>query len=98
MKTHENETNKHLNQLAEETKALLAATADATEDTVVEARNRLKSVLDSTGEVCARVKAKAVEGAKATDKLIRDNPYQALGIAFGVGALLGFLLSRRSRD
>jgi ElaB/YqjD/DUF883 family membrane-anchored ribosome-binding protein len=97
MNTQQNET-KQNDQLGDETRALLAATADATEDTVIEARNRLKSALDATGEACARVKAKAVEGAKATDKLIRENPYQALGIAFGVGALLGFLLSRRNRD
>ena len=95
MKTHNHERKENLGH---ETHALLAATADATEDAVVEARNRLKSALDATGEVCDRVKTKAVEGAKATDKLIRANPYQALCIAFGAGALLGFLWSRRSRD
>lgn len=98
MNAQNNETNDNLAQLAQDTNALLAATADATDDTVVEARNRLKSFLDATGETCARVRAKAVEGAKATDKVIRENPYQAVGIAFGVGALLGYLLSRRGRD
>lgn len=86
-----------MNQV-EEGSAMLAATAEATEHAVVEARNRLKAALDATSETCARVKEKAIEGAKATDKVIRANPYQAIGIAFGVGALLGFLLSRRSRD
>ena len=38
---------------------------------------------------------KVVTGAKATDRVIRDNPYQAIGIAFGVGLLLGFLVKRR---
>jgi len=98
MKTHANDEKDHQNKIADETRALLDATANATENTVVEARNRLKSALDATGETYARIKARAVEGAKATDKAIRENPYQALGIAFGVGALLGFLLSRRNRD
>jgi ElaB/YqjD/DUF883 family membrane-anchored ribosome-binding protein len=96
MKTHTNHEKEH--HLAEETKALLDATAEATEETIVEARNRLKSAFEATGETCARIKAKAIEGAKATDKAIRANPYQAIGIAFGVGALVGFLMSRRSRD
>lgn len=38
---------------------------------------------------------KAVAGAKATDQAIRENPYRALGIAFGVGVLIGFLVKRR---
>jgi ElaB/YqjD/DUF883 family membrane-anchored ribosome-binding protein len=92
------EQSQNENQLAEETHALLDATAGATESAVVEARNRLKSALDATSETLARVKAKAVQGAKVTDKAIRENPYQALGIAFGLGALVGFLLSRRNRD
>jgi len=84
--------------IAEETRALLAATSEATEGAVVEARNRLQSALEATSATYAKVKARAVEGAKATDKAIRQNPYQALGIAFGLGALVGFLMSRRNRD
>jgi ElaB/YqjD/DUF883 family membrane-anchored ribosome-binding protein len=82
----------------EEGKDLLAQTAEVTEHAVVEARNRLRAAIEATGETCTRVKERAIEGAKATDKMIRANPYQAIGIAFGVGALMGFLLSRRSRD
>lgn len=91
MKTHKN---------ADEngTQALLDATADATDDAIVEARNRLKAALDATTDAYARLRNKAVAGAKATDQAIRGNPYKALGIAIGVGALLGFLLSRRARD
>jgi len=88
----------NMGQVAEDTRALLEATANATESTVVEARNRLRHVLEAAGETCARAKAKAIEGAKTADKTIRENPYQAVGIAFGLGALLGFLLSRRIRD
>ena len=87
-----------MDQVAEETRALLEATANVTESTVVEARNRLKHLLDSAGETYAQAKAKAIDGAKTADRTIRENPYQAIGIAFGLGALLGFLITRRNRD
>jgi ElaB/YqjD/DUF883 family membrane-anchored ribosome-binding protein len=41
----------------------------------------------------AQEKVKA--GAQATDQAIRANPYTALGIAFGCGVLLGFLIKRK---
>jgi ElaB/YqjD/DUF883 family membrane-anchored ribosome-binding protein len=37
----------------------------------------------------------AVAKAQAADRTIRTNPYQSIGIAFGVGLLLGFLIKRR---
>jgi ElaB/YqjD/DUF883 family membrane-anchored ribosome-binding protein len=38
---------------------------------------------------------KAIAGARMTDQAIRENPYKALGVAFGVGLLIGFLVKRR---
>jgi ElaB/YqjD/DUF883 family membrane-anchored ribosome-binding protein len=42
-----------------------------------------------------RAKEYAAEQAKEADRLVREYPYQALGIAFGVGLLIGLLASRR---
>lgn len=84
-----------LESLAEDAKALLAATADVAEEKVVEARERLAEALDRGKATWVRVQDRAVEGAKATDQVIRTHPYQALGVAFGVGAVLGLLLARR---
>ena len=81
--------------LAEDARALMAATADVAGDKVAEARKRLGAALESGKELYGRVRDKAVEGAKAADETVREHPYQAIGIAFGVGALLGFLLTRR---
>jgi ElaB/YqjD/DUF883 family membrane-anchored ribosome-binding protein len=86
-----------LSDIADDTRALLAATADVAEEKVVQARNRLSAAMDAAKHSYVVVQKKAVEGAKATDKVIRENPYQAIGIAFGVGALVGFLLSRRGK-
>jgi ElaB/YqjD/DUF883 family membrane-anchored ribosome-binding protein len=89
------ETSNDMGTLAEDARALMAATADVAGEKVGEARKRLAAALDRAREIAGRVRDKAVEGAKATDEAVREHPYQAIGIAFGVGALLGFLIARR---
>ena len=81
--------------LAEDARALMAATADVAGEKVGEARKRLTASLESAKEMASRVRDKAVEGAQAADDVVREHPYQALGIAFGVGALVALLLARR---
>lgn len=88
-----------VSQLAEDARALMAATADVAGEKVGEARKRLTAALESGKEIYGRVKEKAVEGAKVADKTVRENPYQAIAIGVGIGALVGYLLGRRcSRD
>jgi ElaB/YqjD/DUF883 family membrane-anchored ribosome-binding protein len=89
------ETSNDMGTLAEDARALMAATADVAGEKVGEARKRLAAALDRAREIAARVRDKAVEGAKATDEAVREHPYQAIGIALGVGALIGFLIARR---
>jgi len=47
-------------------------------------------------ELAGNVRDKAMRGIKATHKAVHEHPYKAIGIALGVGALIGFLLARRS--
>jgi ElaB/YqjD/DUF883 family membrane-anchored ribosome-binding protein len=82
--------------IADDTRDLLAATADVAEEKVVEARNRLVAALGAAKDTYVAVQKKAVKTAKATDKAIHEKPYHAMGIAFGVGALVGFLIARRN--
>jgi ElaB/YqjD/DUF883 family membrane-anchored ribosome-binding protein len=82
--------------LVEDAQALLAATAHVAEEKVVEARKRLTAAIEKGRETLNNVQEKAIAGAKATDQVIRDHPYQSIGVALGVGALVGFLLSRRN--
>ena len=84
-----------ISQLADDARALMAATADVAGEKVGEARKRLAAALESGKEMYGRVKDKAIEGAKATDTVIRENPYQAIAIGVGVGAILGYLIARR---
>jgi ElaB/YqjD/DUF883 family membrane-anchored ribosome-binding protein len=81
--------------LAEDARALLAATADVAGEKVGEARNRLAAALERGKEIYGRVREKAVEGAKAADEAVHEHPYQAIAIGVGVGAILGYLFARR---
>jgi ElaB/YqjD/DUF883 family membrane-anchored ribosome-binding protein len=58
-------------------------------------RSRLSSALAAAKETCQRVEEKAVAGAKVADKTIREHPYESIGVAFGVGLLIGVLVGRR---
>ena len=50
--------------------------------------NELKAMIQRAEET-------AVQRAKAADRVIRDHPYQTIGIAFGVGLLIGVLARRK---
>jgi len=84
-----------MSTLAEDARDLMTATAGVAGEKVEEARKRLAASLENAKEIAGRVRDKALEGAKAADESVRENPYQAMGIAFGVGALIGCLISRR---
>lgn len=60
-----------------------------------EAREHLNEAVTAAKQACVAVKQTGMKRLQAADKTVRENPYRALGIAFGLGALLGLLLSRR---
>jgi ElaB/YqjD/DUF883 family membrane-anchored ribosome-binding protein len=80
--------------LAEEARALLEATAEVSDEKIAEARARLNEALASGKQTFARLQDKANQSVQAADQTIRSRPYQSIAIAFGVGALLGYLLTR----
>lgn len=81
--------------LAEDARALVAATADVAGDKIEEARKRLAATLERGKELAGRVRDRAAEGARAADRTVREHPYQAIGIAFGVGLLIGVIATRQ---
>lgn len=55
----------------------------------------LHSAIDNAKSTYVRLEDKALDSAKRTDSAIRENPYPALGIAVGVGLVVGFFLGRK---
>ncbi len=58
---------------------------------------RLETATEKATEVCKRLQEETVAAAKATDKAVREHPYQAIGMAFAVGMLIGVLAARSRR-
>jgi ElaB/YqjD/DUF883 family membrane-anchored ribosome-binding protein len=60
-------------------------------------RERFDAARERLGEVYEGTRQRVIAGAKCTDASIRENPYQAMAIAAGVGLVAGILLGRRSK-
>lgn len=84
-----------LRTLVHDTESMLKATAGDMSDKAKEARTKLQGALARARETCHQLEEKTVAAAKATDRTIRAHPYESLGIAFGVGLLIGVLVSRK---
>lgn len=84
-----------LRLLSHDAEAMLQATAGQAGEKMTEIRGRLSATLDAAKATYRRVEEKAIAGAKVTDKTIREHPYESIGVAFGVGLLIGVLVGRR---
>ena len=84
-----------LKTVAHDAEALMKATANHAGEKVGELRERLGTALESAKVTAQRLEEKTKEAAKATDRTIREHPYESIGIAFGVGLLIGVLVARK---
>ncbi len=78
---------------------MLSATADQAGEKVANLRLRIQARLRDAkvrlGEAEAVLVAKTKAAAKATDAYVHESPWTAIGIAAGVGLLVGLVIGRR---
>lgn len=78
---------------------LLRATASQAGDKVSAAREKVQDSLQRAkvklSEVEDVIVDRSKQAARATDEYVQDNPWRAVGIAAGVGVIIGMLISRR---
>ncbi len=78
---------------------LLKATAAQAGEKVAAARERIQDRLHSAkiklAEAEEALMLKTREAARATDQFVHDKPWYAVGIAAGVGLIVGMLIGRR---
>ena len=79
--------------------ALLKATSAQTGEKIQEVRARAEQSLRQARERMAEVEEEALRRAReladATEEYVRENPWQSVGVAAGIGLVLGVLISRR---
>ena len=79
--------------LSKDVQELIKATASVVGEKAADARVKVQESLKVAQEKLAAlpdsVKAKSKEAVAATDQYVRNNPWNAVGIAAGVGFLLG---------
>ncbi|MBM3344555.1 MAG: DUF883 domain-containing protein [Betaproteobacteria bacterium] len=77
----------------------LRATASHTGEKIGVMRERLQEQLhhakDRLADTRDVVVDKTKHAARATDEYVHDNPWRAVGIAAGVGLIVGLLIGRR---
>ncbi len=88
-----------LRAVLEDAEALLTATAGQAGERIQAARERAEQTVRAARERLAEAQEEmarqAREAAKDADRYVRDNPWQAVGIAAGVAFVIGLLVSRR---
>jgi ElaB/YqjD/DUF883 family membrane-anchored ribosome-binding protein len=82
-----------------DTEELLRATAGQAGEKVHSARVRAEETLRAAKARLIEIEHAAVEkakaAAKATDQYVHENPWQAIGVAAGVGFIIGWLVGRK---
>jgi ElaB/YqjD/DUF883 family membrane-anchored ribosome-binding protein len=79
---------------------LMARIADLKDADVARVRGKVQRAVDATKQSLAdgadAIRQRAQSVATTTDDYVRDSPWQAVGIAALVGAVVGILATRRS--
>ena len=88
-----------LRVLVRDSETLLIATAGDLAEKAQQARARLGAALERAKSTCDELQRQTVTVAKAAakkaDAVVREHPYESIGVAFGVGLLIGVLAGRK---
>lgn len=107
MKNHRTTVTQDPKELLSELQALVVdaekmvgeSAGEASEGVMDALRSRYENVSERLTDFYSNARKKVVASAKYTDTTIRDNPYQSLAVAAGLGLVIGLLLGRRcSKD
>lgn len=91
-----------LKTLTRDAEDLLKATAHDASEKTKEVRSRVTTALERAKSTIVEAQEQAFVTAKAaarkTDTVIREHPYETMGVAFGIGLLIGLLATRNNRQ
>jgi ElaB/YqjD/DUF883 family membrane-anchored ribosome-binding protein len=88
-----------LHQGIADSEEMLKLTADEVSAGAVQLRERVRERMDKAKAELIHLQQVTIEKAKAaghaTDEFVHENPWKSIGIAAGVGLVVGLLISRR---
>jgi ElaB/YqjD/DUF883 family membrane-anchored ribosome-binding protein len=89
-----------IKNLIADVEELMARISDLKDADVVRVRGKVQRAVDATKQSLADgadgLRRRAQMAASTADDYVRDSPWQAVGIAAWVGAVVGILATRRS--
>jgi ElaB/YqjD/DUF883 family membrane-anchored ribosome-binding protein len=88
-----------LRAVVADAEALMTATANDASDRAKDARHKASESVEKARarleQLESELKARAKAAADEATGYVRDNPWQALGVAAAIGVVIGVLLGRR---
>jgi ElaB/YqjD/DUF883 family membrane-anchored ribosome-binding protein len=81
-----------LRTLREDTQELVLATGGVLAE---KSRARFLTSVERMKRTCRDIQDQAAAGARVADRSLREHPYTAVGIAFGLGLVIGILARRK---
>ena len=57
--------------------------------------DKAREMATKAGEAWDKGKESVKDAAHKTDEAVRSHPYESMGVAFGLGVLIGVLIGRR---
>ena len=82
-----------LKTLTRDADDLLKATAGDLSEKAKATRERLGAALERAKATCANLQEQTVVVAKRADAVVRSHPYESIGVYFGLGLLIGVLVT-----
>ena len=97
--SHKNKLMEDLQVVIEDAEALLRRTAKEAGDSAADVRQRVQTRMEQAKLELLHLQDAAVAQAKAAgqaaDAFVHENPWKSVGVAAGLGLVLGLLLGRR---
>jgi len=97
--SHKNKLMEDLQLVIEDAEELLRMTAKEAGDSAADVRKRVQARMEQAKVELVHLQDAAVAQAKAAgqaaDAFVHENPWKSVGVAAGLGLVLGLLLSRR---
>jgi ElaB/YqjD/DUF883 family membrane-anchored ribosome-binding protein len=84
-----------LKTLTRDAEELLKATAGDVSEKAKAAREQVGAALERAKATCANLQEHTVAVAKKADAVVRSHPYESIGVSFGLGLLIGVLVTRK---